>query len=143
MLGPTSGHRHGEMRLMGFGSWLAKEARITMKANMRSLRHGGSVDAVMKERKKARAEERADRFGTGEVYGDRNWSEPVHATTLEGRPMTVPFGRGPRDGQTLVAPGHVSAQSFYGTHKDGKKGHDHFLIDGEVASESDRMRWVD
>lgn len=83
----------------GFGSWLAKEARITMKANLRSLKHGGSVDGVMQERKRARAEERvageearARALGRVTLRKTRQIDPPTWAkyksSTSEGRPQT-------------------------------------------------------
>ncbi|MBF6185072.1 hypothetical protein [Nocardia farcinica] len=88
--------------------------------------------------------ERAAQFGAGEAYGDRNWTAPVHASTRDGRPVTVSFGLGPRDGQTLICDGHVNAAQFYEKKRDGLKGHDHYLIDGRPAGpRGDRGRYTD
>ena len=106
-----------------------------------SYRHNkAAMDAARAEREEREARY-ADRFGAGEAYGDRNWSEPLHATTQDGRPVTVSFGRGPRTGETLICDGHVSAQQFYERGKDGLKGHDHYLVDGRPAA--DRARYSD
>lgn len=86
------------------------------------------------------AQEREDAFGTGENGGDRHWTEPVHAATLDGRPVTISFGRGGRAGQTLVADGHIGFADFYRRGKAGK-GHDHYLVDGTVAGKIDWNRY--
>jgi len=85
------------------------------------------------------AAERDIQFGSGEAYGDKSWSEPLHATTKDGRAITVSFGRGGREGHTLICDGHVSSASFYDNHSDGKKGHDHYFVDGRPAA--DRARY--
>ncbi|MFQ8871223.1 MAG: hypothetical protein ACLR7M_09955, partial [Varibaculum timonense] len=66
-------------------------------------------------------------FGTGEnAGGDRNWTAPVYATTESGEEVTVSFGQNSREGQTLIAKGHVSGEKFY-----SDKGHDHYGPNGE------------
>ncbi len=71
-------------------------------------------------------------FGNGEIGGDNSWTPPVHATTADGRPVTVSFGQGGRDGHTLIADGHISGSEFY--HRDAdadEKGHGHYGPHGE------------
>ena len=71
-------------------------------------------------------------FGNGEIGGDNSWTPPVHATTADGRPVTVSFGQGGRTGHTLIADGHVSGSEFY--HRDAdadEKGHDLYGPHGE------------
>lgn len=65
-------------------------------------------------------------FGNGEVGGDNRWTSPVHASTEDGRDVTVSFGKNSRDGHTLISKGHVSGDRFYSS-----KGHDHFGPNGE------------
>ena len=48
-------------------------------------------------------------FGMGQGEGsggDRSWSAPVHAADSNGNPVTVSFGQGNQEGQTLIASGH-------------------------------------
>ncbi len=80
-----------------------------------------------------------ENFGTGEVGGDDHWSEPVYGNTDDGRDITFSQGQGPREGETLVAEGHVSMSDFYGRREDGNKGHDHLDKDGNLIA--DRGRW--
>ncbi|HVV71957.1 MAG TPA: hypothetical protein VHI52_10730 [Verrucomicrobiae bacterium] len=79
-------------------------------------------------------------FGNGKVGGDRNWTSPVHGTTLEGRPVTIAFGKGVKEGQTLVADGHIGMRAFYAKRHTGL-GHDHYLVDGTIASKIDTKRF--
>ena len=76
-------------------------------------------------------------FGTGDAGGDRNWTSPVHGSTADGSDVTISFGRGPRDGETLAADGHIGMGQFYGTQKDGK-GHDHYGPNGEPYADRGR-----
>ena len=78
-------------------------------------------------------------FGSGDSYGDRNWSAPVHGTTSAGEPVTISFGQGPRSGETLISDGHVDASTFYGSRRQGK-GHDHYLVDGSPAADRRKYR---
>jgi hypothetical protein len=125
-------------RKITFGDW--------MKGAGQSLRSGNGMSPLTTQKfvnaahddRMAQEHERA--FGSGEVGGDRNWTKPVHATTAEGRPVTISFGLGPRDGQTLVCDGHVGMQDFYARSQPGK-GHDHYLVDGTRASKIDRNRF--
>lgn len=99
------------------------------------------VAAGRKERARRAAEAaRNDAFGNGEIGGDRNWAPPIHCTTADGRPVTVSFGTGSRQGQTLACDGHVNMTQFYGNAKAGK-GHDHYFVDGTIASKADRGRY--
>ncbi len=142
---------------MSFGSWLKKQGSDFRDVNFyfkigcevmgpprgmggmgTPLERSDRVSAGMKEHSRRLAQER---FGSGESHGDRNWSAPVHATQRDGRPVTVSFGRGPRDGETLICDGHVGASEFYEYARDGAKGHDHYLIDGSPAN--DRGRYSD
>lgn len=109
------------------------------KGAMRSMGRGKSKSpwAVAKEIKQAQAERE---FGNGEVRGDRNWTPPVYGSTRDGRLVTISFGRGSRTGQTLVCDGHVSMKVFYASNKPGQ-GHDHYLVDGAIASKADRKRF--
>lgn len=106
-----------------------------------SLRPGMTWQHIRNAQAEREARDERDRlFGSGEVGGNRNWSPPVHATRADGRPITISFGKGPRQGHVLVADGHITSMSaFYGTAKEGK-GHDHLLPDGRVASRVDRHR---
>ncbi len=81
-------------------------------------------------------------FGTGTVGGDRNWTPPVHGSTRSGKPVTVSFGQGPRNGQTLICDGHVTMREFYARARNGK-GHDHYLADGRPAGGRYRGRYTD
>lgn len=76
-------------------------------------------------------------FGTGETGGDRNWSSPVHGSTGDGHDVTVSFGQGPREGETLISDGHAGLGQFYGSRDDGK-GHDHFGPNGEPYADRGR-----
>ncbi len=70
----------------------------------------------------------------GLTYGGdrRNWESPVHGTDSEGRDVTVSSGRAgsPREGDTLIADGHLTSQEFYSRNRDGAKNHDHAHGDG-------------
>ncbi|WP_124258654.1 hypothetical protein [Rhodococcus ruber] len=100
------------------------------------------ADRIKAGRKEAERRERERQFGNGDVYGDRNWSAPVHAATRDGRPVTVSFGQGPRAGETLICDGHVGVTEFYERKRDGQKGHDHYLVDGRPANDIDRGRYL-
>ncbi len=72
-----------------------------------------------------------EKFGSGEVGGDRHWEAPVHGATTDGTEVTVSFGRedSGREGETLLADGHAqSLGEFYGP--GGNKQHDHYYGDG-------------
>ena len=54
-------------------------------------------------------------FGMGQGEGsggDRSWSAPVHAADSNGNPVTVSFGQGNQEGQTLIASGHNNFLDF-------------------------------
>lgn len=125
--------------------------RPNMRDNLigmaRSIRNGTPMNplATMREINAAHDErvtrERDNQFGTGAVGGDRNWEPPFHAATRDGQLVTVSFGRGPRQGQTLICDGHVDFNTFYGNRAARiVKGHDHFLTDG--ASAADRGKYT-
>jgi len=81
-------------------------------------------------------------FGDGEAYGDRSFTPPVHGTTSDGDPVTVSFGQGSREGETLISRGHVETrEGFYDKQEDGGKGHDHYGQDGSTGKHGDRGRW--
>lgn len=77
-------------------------------------------------------------FGDGEVYDNRMFDAPIHATTEDGRRITVAFGKPGtgRAGHMLVADGHVSGSSFYGNTR--PKGHDHLGPDGVLHADRGR-----
>ena len=77
-------------------------------------------------------------FGDGEVYDNRRFDAPIHATTVDGRNITIAFGKNGtnRAGHILVADGHVSGNSFYGNVR--PKGHDH--LDSNGVFHADRGR---
>lgn len=78
-------------------------------------------------------------FGNGEVGGGRTWDSPVYGQTGDGQDVTVSFGKGSRDGQTLISSGHVSGSMFYdGNGSD--KGHDHFGPNGESYADRGTYR---
>lgn len=79
-------------------------------------------------------------FGNGEVYDNRTFNAPIHATTEGGRAITIAFGKDgtSRAGQILVADGHVSGSSFYGNCR--PKGHDHLGPDGVFHADRGRSR---
>lgn len=120
--------------------------RDNLTGTWRSIKHGtaGDVSATQAEVRAARRErelqERDLQFGAGEAFGDRNWQPPVHATTKTGKPVTVAFGKGPRQGDVLICDGHVSRETFYGSAR-VEKGHDHFHADGGAAA--DRGKYTD
>lgn len=100
----------------------------TLRGYGRVLRRDGLAGGMSPFKiRKAAKQVRAERaFGSGDERsgGNRNWTPPVHATTSNGRPITVSFGRGARSGDYLVADGHVGMSSFYSVAK--AQGHDHF-----------------
>lgn len=79
-----------------------------------------------------------ENFGTGEEGGDKHWTPPVHGATRDGRPVTISFGKGKREGETLVCDGHVPMGTFYTRAVPGK-GHDHYLVDGKPAKDRGRF----
>lgn len=108
------------------------------------IKFGGVWTETMKAHdERIKHEERNKAMGTGEVGGGRNWSPPVHATTQDGRPVTVSFGQGSREGDTLIADGHVDFDTFYERRRDGLKGHNHYLVNGDQAGGIDRGRYTD
>lgn len=141
---------------MGLMDWLKKEANnfettryhYDLGCEILGDPHGGYLGSTLAERmarvnagrKEARRRELNAEFGTGEVACDDHWTPPVHATTRDGKPVTVSFGRGPRAGQTLICDGHVDLATFY-EKRAGGKGHDHYLVDGKAAN--DRGRYSD
>lgn len=114
----------------------------TLIGSLRSLLHGTGMNpaAGMKEIAAVHDErmrrERNNAFGNGQIGGDqRNWQPPFHATTKDGRPVTVSFGKGSRTGNTLICDGHVDFSTFYGNRSlQIVKGHDHFLNDGSYGA---------
>lgn len=69
-------------------------------------------------------------FGMGQGEGsggDRSWSAPVHAADSNGNPVTVSFGQGNQEGQTLIASGHNNFLDFYRDKNAGvQPNHDHY-----------------
>ena len=76
-------------------------------------------------------------FGMGQGEGsggDRRWSAPVHAADSNGNPVTVSFGQGNQEGQTLIASGHNNFLDFYGDKNAGvQPNHDHYGKDGNTG----------
>lgn len=80
-------------------------------------------------------------FGNGEVYGNRNWTPPVYGSTSSGQEVTTSFGIGPRDGETLIASGHLDRVDFYGDKElRVKKRHDHYDAYGNLVADRDAYR---
>lgn len=106
---------------------------------LRSLFNGTGMNhgATMRQINAAHDErERRQKFGTGASGGDSSWEPPFHATTRDGRPVTVSFGKGSRKGQTLICDGHVDFHTFYNDKRTRVvKGHDHFLADGSFGAD--------
>ena len=50
-----------------------------------------------------------------------NWSPPMGGSDANGNPVTVSFGTGPRDGETLIADGDQSESDFRNS-----SNHDHY-----------------
>lgn len=100
------------------------------------------INAVSDERTgRGRLTKHKKNFGTGTTAGgNANYTAPVHGTTLDGRPVTISFGRGEKFNQTLVCDGHVDMQTFY-ARRTSHTGHDHFLVDGKIASKRDVHRF--
>ena len=82
-------------------------------------------------------------MGQGEVSGgDRSWAAPVHAADSNGNPVTVSFGQGNQEGQTLIASGHNNFLDFYGDKNAGvQPNHDHSGKDGNTGKNGDRGSW--
>lgn len=128
ILGPPSGVR-------GMGTPLERAERIAAGRKEAARR----MELAKKDSARL---EREQEFGNGEVFGDsRNWTPPLHATTRKGLPVTVSFGLGKRDGETLICDDHVDSDTFYQRQNDGLKGHDHYLIDGRPAGGVIRGRY--
>lgn len=76
-----------------------------------------------------------DIFGTGEDprWDDSNYTAPVYGTDSNGNEVTASFGKGDREGETLICDGYVDEETF--NHKTGRyhDGHDHFKGDGTPA----------
>ncbi len=69
------------------------------------------------------------------VGGDRSWSHPVYATDGNGDPVTVSFGQGNREGETLIAKGHVEYDDFYERDKNKRSiGHEHADGKGNITN---------
>lgn len=125
-------------RKITFGDW----ARGTLA----SIQNGSIMNPIVTQKFVNAAHderillEKRRNFGSGTSFGDRNWEPPLHATTYDGSPVTVSFGRGQRAGETLVARGHVTANEFYAKAVPGQ-GHDHYLADGSMAPRKDRGMW--
>lgn len=63
-------------------------------------------------------------FGNGEQGARRDWDPAVHGYMEGHGDVTAQFGRGHREGETLLADGHVNEHEFNGPK--GNRGHDHF-----------------
>lgn len=116
--------------------------RDNLVGAFRSMRNGTAMNplATIKEIKQAENERM---FGNGEVDGNNNWTPPVHGSTRDGRAVTVSFGLGSRNGETLICDGHVSRERFWGSRKKHvPKGHDHYLSNGTIASKNDRGKYA-
>lgn len=75
-----------------------------------------------------------DDWGTGEdPRWDKNFSAPVYGTDGGGQQVTVSFGSGRCEGQTLIARGHVSEDDFNKDNGERHVGHDHYMPDGSPA----------
>ncbi len=111
-----------------------------------AFRHGEGMKPIASQKyiyaahDRRKANEANASFGTGEQDGDGNWTSPVHGTTSDGRPVTISFGKVGRTGQTLVCDGHVDRATFWAHRKTGL-GHDHYLVDGTIASKIDNERF--
>jgi len=64
-------------------------------------------------------------FGTGEVGGSPNFEPPIHGYMEGYGDVTASFGRGPNQGETLLADGHVQSRAQFDGHS-GRRGHDHY-----------------
>jgi len=86
-------------------------------------------EAWRKERERKEAERRRNHRGG---FGD-----PVHGW-LDGRPVTVAFGWGTREGETLLADGHVNLGTFkqHDNHNHYGKG------DGRNNNVKDRLKYT-
>jgi len=60
--------------------------------------------------------------------GGNNWSEPMGGCDADGNPITVSFGSGPAEGQTLLGDGDRSGLSSDGSHYSFHESgnHDHY-----------------
>jgi hypothetical protein len=71
-------------------------------------------------------------FGNGEVGGSPDFTPPVHGYMDGYGDVTVSFGRGPAEGETLLADGHAGSRSQFDGHR-GNRGHDHYNGQGSGA----------
>jgi len=100
-----------------------------------------NAQAIRNAEKQERRSRNEQQFGNGEVAGDDVWASPVHGTTNDGQDVTVSFGQGNNQGQTLISRGHTSMSEFYEPQADGQKGHDHYSPGGNTGEKGDRSRW--
>jgi hypothetical protein len=56
------------------------------------------------------------------------FTSAVEGTNSEGQDVTAAFGKGGKEGHTLVSDGHPGQEAFTGS--SGAKGHDHYDGDG-------------
>lgn len=78
-----------------------------------------------------------DLWGTGEdPRWDKNFTAPVYGVDADGNDVTVSLGRKSREGETLIASGHVDEETFNAVDKKGNHiGHDHY---GGTGKKGDR-----
>lgn len=86
-------------------------------------------------------------WGTGEdPKWDKNFSAPVFGVDADGNDVTASFGSGSKEGETLIASGHVSEEEFNRKDDNGRHvGHDHY---GGKGNSGDRGcyqndKWAD
>lgn len=69
-----------------------------------------------------------ERNNDGNDFGaSPTFSSAIQGTNEEGQDVTVAFGRGEAEGETLLSDDHKSQEDFTGS--SGDRGHDHY--DGE------------
>lgn len=120
----------------GFGRAIRNEG---LNGGMSPLRQRAYAKQVKAERlasgnlsdKERRLLGITDSFGNGEVPEKSNFTGPVHATTRDGRQITIAYRKG-NQREYLVADGHVGYDSFYAKAK--HKSHDHF-VDGAIVAD--------
>jgi len=79
-----------------------------------------------------------ENFGNGEVGGSPSFEPPVHGYMEGYGEVTASFGRGEREGETLLADGHVQSRAQFDGHP-GRRGHDHY--DGKGGGAKPRGRF--
>ena len=104
-----------------------------------SIRDGNGMNPLQTQRYVNRAHD-VRTFGDGESHDNRTFDAPVHATTEDGRPITIAFGKPgtSRANQILIADGHLSAEVFYKNGRSRDKGHDHLTSDGVFIADRGR-----